>query len=78
MSEQTTMWAVHVQGPDDLHACHDREVADAVALLLNRQFRRRVKPDDPSMTAEVVPWPYSYESWKAESEQLRFEVAVKA
>ena len=76
MTDQDQMWAVHVQGPDDMHACPDREVADALALLLNRQFQR-YSGDDPQMKAEVVPWPYGYEAWKAESEQLRFE-AVKA
>ena len=73
----TTMWAVHVQGPDDMHACPDREVADALALLLNRQFAKHTDPNDPQMKAEVVAWPYGYEAWKAASEQLRFE-AVKA
>ncbi len=75
--DTTTMWAVHVEGPDDLHACQDRETAEALSLVLNLQFARHTNPDDPPMTAKVVKWPYGYETWKADSEQLRFE-AVKA
>ena len=73
----TTMWAVHVQGPDDMYACPGRDVADALALVLNRQFAKHTDPNYPPMKAEVVAWPYGYESWNAASEQLRFE-AVKA
>ena len=51
--------------------------AEALTLVLNRQFERHTKQDDPPMTAKVVKWPYGYEAWKADSEQLRFE-AVKA
>lgn len=76
MSEDTKMWAVHVQGPDDIHACPDREVADALALLLNRQFERYNNQNDPVMTAAVIEWPYGYESWKVNSEQLRFEAVT--
>ena len=75
--DTTTMWAVHVEGPDDLYVCFDRETAEALTLVLNRQFERHTKQDDPPMTAKVVKWPYGYEAWKADSEQLRFE-AVKA
>lgn len=75
--DTTTMWAVHVEGPDDLYACPDRDTSEALALVLNRQFERHAKPDDPPMAATVVKWPYGYETWKADSEQLRFE-AVKA
>lgn len=72
MIKETTMWAVHVHGPDDLHACPDKQVADALALALNLQFKRQTGPDDPPMIAEVVEWPYGYEQWKADSEQLAF------
>jgi Lar family restriction alleviation protein len=71
------MWAVHVQGPDDLHACPDRKTADALALVLNQQFMRHQKPDDPIMVATVTEWPYGRESWKQAADELRF-VAVDA
>lgn len=72
MNQTTTMWAVHVQGPDDLHACPDRETADALALVLNGQFMRHSKPGEPLMVATVTEWPYGYEAWRAASEQLQF------
>ena len=77
MNSATEMFAVHVIGPDDLHACPDREVAEALALLLNRQFSRYKSAQDVGMRALVVPWPHGYETWKAESEQIQFEVVPK-
>ena len=74
---ENQMWAVHVIGPDDLHACPDREAADALALLLNRQLARSPGAQDAGMHVNVVLWPHGYETWKAESEQLRFDVVPK-
>lgn len=71
--DTTTLWAVHVQGPDDLHACPDRETADALALVLNRQFMRHTMPDDPLMVATVTEWPYSREAWQQDVDQLCFK-----
>ena len=64
------MWAVHLQGPDDVHAAPDRAVADAVVLLLNRQYRRAGLP----MHAVVIEWPHGYETWSAGKDQLELEV----
>jgi hypothetical protein len=75
MNNQLKMWAVHVQGPDDLHACPDRDVADALALLLNNQFQRDASPGCPLMVATVTEWPYGYEEWKLASEQLCFKAS---
>lgn len=75
---ETTMWAVHVQGPDDVMAAPDKEVADAVCVVLNAQFKRHAKPGDPLLHAAVIEWPYGYEAWSAEKDQLRFEVAPAA
>lgn len=73
-TQDTTLWAVHIQGPDDIHACPDRAVADALALVLNRQFARYTDPNDPPMNATVIEWPYGYESWSVAKDQLQFEV----
>lgn len=78
MDSNTTMWAVHVLGPDDLHACPDREVADALALLLNRQFARSATAQVLGMRASVIPWPLGYEAWKTESEQLNFQAGSRS
>jgi hypothetical protein len=77
MSDKQKMWAVQVNGPDDVHACADREVADALALVLNRQIQRHgPMPGSPAVVAEVIEWPYGYEAWKASSELLRLEVTL--
>jgi hypothetical protein len=77
MSDQQKIWAVQVNGPDDVHACADREVADALALVLNRQIQRHgPMPGFPAVVAEVIEWPYGYEAWKASCELLRLEVAL--
>lgn len=75
MTADTTMWAVHVQGPDDMYACQDRETAEALALVLNVQFRHDSRPDFPLIVATVTEWPYGYEAWSAAKDQLCF-VAV--
>lgn len=67
-----TMWAVLVLGPGTLHACTDLGVADAVALLLNRQFARHGVSE--LARAEIVEWPHSREEWECASERLRLEV----
>jgi hypothetical protein len=64
-----TMWAVHIQGMDDLYAAPDWEVADATCIVLNAQFARE-RIDDLTH-AVVVPWPHGYEAWKAGAEQFR-------
>jgi len=70
----TTMWAVRIAGPDDLYAAPDRQVADALALVLNRQFARHPFPDEVRVSAEVVAWPHGYESWSAQKDLLQLEV----
>lgn len=71
------MWAVHIQGPDDLIAVPDRQVADAVVTIFNRQFERDASPYCPTLKAHVVLWPYGYEAWKAEAEAFRLESISK-
>lgn len=55
------LWAVHVQGPDDILAMPSRAAADAYAADVNaayEQFKNR--PDaskyDASWRAEVIGW----------------------
>lgn len=75
--DDNTMWAVRIVGSDDLHAAPDRAVADALCLVLNRQFERHPSlqaTDAIPFRAEVVEWPHGYEAWSAEKDQLRLEV----
>lgn len=74
MTDSNKMWAVHVSGPDDLHACPSKEFADAFAEMMNRQFDAQSVATGgrlPLMVANVVPWPYDYETWKTESEKFQ-------
>lgn len=55
------LWAVHVQGPDDILAAADRTDADRKASEINEvaeQIANRpdASPDDPRLHAVVVPW----------------------
>lgn len=75
MTTDIQMWAVNVQGPDGLFPAPDREVADAVCLILNRQYKRFLNgADDVLLHAVVVEWPYGYESWSAGKDQWELQV----
>ncbi|HBS64033.1 MAG TPA: hypothetical protein DEB32_15255, partial [Stenotrophomonas sp.] len=46
------LWAMHLQGPDDVHAAPSKSEALEVANAINREFARsQVKP-----YAVVIPW----------------------
>lgn len=61
----TTLWAVHVLGPDDIHAAADH--ADALALCdelnaLGLQFNAGHRPGDLGYVIHIaypLPWPAS-------------------
>jgi hypothetical protein len=60
----TKLWAVHVEGPDDVIAAVDRAEADTRAKEINEMYEAFTKrPDadpavDPRWHASVVEWPY--------------------
>jgi hypothetical protein len=64
----TELWAVHVEGPDDMLAMPDRSFAESYAQTINALYERFTqRPDhdaylDPRWHGVVVPWPYSAES----------------
>lgn len=64
MPELPTLWAVHVQGPDDIIAQPDKAVASKFAADLNGWYEARSKEPDfdpkvfPRIHGEVVEWPY--------------------
>jgi len=72
--DNTKMWAVHVDGPDDVHAVPDREIADAACVALNCSFKRAGLAD--MCRAEVIEWPHGYESWSAQKDQFRLEATA--
>jgi hypothetical protein len=61
------LWAVHVQGPDDVLAMEDKPAAERRAAEINEWFERwsqRPEADpglDPRIHAEVIAWPHSAE-----------------
>jgi hypothetical protein len=66
------MWGVLIRGmKNDVHACRDKEIAEAVALLLNRQAERLGMD---GYSAEVVLWPRSRSAWNDSCEAFRLEV----
>lgn len=78
MPEPEALWAVHIQGPDDIVAEVSREVADSNAKGLNDWYEARTKDDDydpatfPRVHAEVIPWPFDRE---AHAESLKRQAA---
>ena len=64
------LWAVHVQGPDDVHACESREVAEATANALNKMIDHVSSPMSPICRATVIEWPYTKEEWLKELQNM--------
>lgn len=64
-AESAELWAIHIQGPDDLFAMPSKEAAESHAEILNKEFKAR-KSDRgenyPTITVAVIPWPGSAES----------------
>lgn len=68
-ADPAELWAVHIEGPDDIEAASSREAADARADELNAwAARKHVADDGIVFLAKVVAWPYSTE---AHAEDLR-------
>jgi hypothetical protein len=65
MPELPTLWAVHVQGPDDIIATVDRVEAERHTAAINDWYKRQTKRPDfdpetfPRVRAEVIEWPHS-------------------
>ncbi|MFE1817044.1 hypothetical protein [Metapseudomonas otitidis] len=69
--EQAELWAVHVEGPDDLYAAFSREDAERHASELNAI----PTPDGISISAVVIPSPWgAVEHWQYLAEQEREHV----
>lgn len=77
---ENELWAMHVQGPDDVWAAPSKERAEAAAIRLNDFWAEKIAskndPDFPMINAVVIPWSSSPEShaeavkkWAAEWER---------
>ena len=67
----TKLWAVHVQGPDDVIACVDRESADSLALELNKIIKQVSSSRFPNCVCTVIEWPYGMNKWVADLEKAQ-------
>ncbi len=62
------LWAVHVQGPDDIIAEPSKATAEQNAAALNAWYEKRSQEPDfdpetfPRIHAEVIAWPYAREA----------------
>lgn len=67
--EPVGLWAVNVQGPDDVYPCESRLAALEMANTLNASFIAQQEQDhheyDPIMRAVVIPWEHSPEEHAA-------------
>lgn len=60
---KTTLWAVHIEGPDDIFAMPSESAAQEHCDILNRHWEKRNQNAiGPFLTAKVVPWPYTAEA----------------
>jgi hypothetical protein len=51
------LWAVHIEGPDDIIPAKNREDAEATARHLNEWYDKEPKTEfSPHINAVVVPW----------------------
>ncbi len=66
-----TLWAVHVEGPDDVIACIDKDAAGATAHALNEIIERVSSPMSPRCVASVIEWPYGMDAWVAALEERK-------
>lgn len=53
----STLWAVHVEGPDDIVACEDHEAALKMADGLEGYFKNQ-DPSLPAVVPVVIEWPW--------------------
>ena len=62
MSDATTLWAIHVEGPDDIIAAPSRDAAEREVVLLNQQFASVPKSvNAPVVRAVVIEWQHTAE-----------------
>ncbi|MFI1194063.1 hypothetical protein ACH4T9_12510 [Micromonospora sp. NPDC020750] len=70
------LWAVHVQGPDDMVPFLDKAAAEKLTEFLNGEDakeRAKDKPYSVFYNAKLIPWPYSRNAF---AEALREETGL--
>lgn len=62
-----TLWALHIEGPDDVHPAPSREMAQEAADLFNSTFPQSDNPNWPRAVAKVIEWPHGAPSHALEA-----------
>lgn len=57
----TTLWAIHIPGPDDLHAAPSKEAAEHMVAMHNKAMQEHLAKTQRTqyldmVTAHVTPW----------------------
>lgn len=61
----SSLWCLHVIGPDDVYPAPSKEAAEVAKLHLERYWGQKDglgHPFDPEIKFEAIPWPWSSES----------------
>jgi hypothetical protein len=61
VSNETTLWGVHVYGPDTVIAQPDEETAMRRAHEWNKVVPKPKHPNDPLILCVAEPWPHNAE-----------------
>lgn len=61
----TRLWALLIEGPDDLYAMPSWKDANAHANILRSHFERISAEKDVTLVPNVVPWPHSADAHAA-------------
>lgn len=61
----TQLWALLIEGPDDLYAMPSRKNAEVHASILRPHFERMAAGKGITLIPKVIPWPHSAEAHAA-------------
>ena len=68
---ESKLWAVHLEGPDDVYPAPTKEEAEAACTLINAAVARQTgRSEAPMVTAKAIVWPGSIEAWANEVHQF--------
>lgn len=61
---ESQLWAVHLEGPDDVYPAPTKEEAEAACTLINGAIARQTgRSETPMVTAKAIVWPGSVDTW---------------
>lgn len=76
MTDQPKLWAMLIEGPDDIYAMPSEAAAQAQCDILNAHWEKRnADPIGPFLRASACLWPYSAESHAKDMQEHLKDVA---